>query len=115
MPRSNPTDYPTAYDIATMLRDLYEKAFGSKPRGRFQISKKDFYVLAERKRIEPSIPEAVIREAYELGFVVTDLGESYSVVEASVMEGYRSVTARVLKEVVDHWKSDGAPPRKRSG
>ena len=82
--------------VAEALRDIYEASFGGKERGRYQISRPALRELSERGRLEDSTVDKIVEEAYELGFVVTDLGDDFSVVEVDVMRNYRKVPARVI-------------------
>lgn len=87
-------------DIAFALKEIYETEFGGKKRGRYQISRQAMRELSERRRLEESTVEAIVSETYELGFVVTDLGDDFSLVEVDVMRSYRKVPTRVISEMV---------------
>jgi hypothetical protein len=88
----------TPNEVANALKKIYESTFGGKDRGRYQISRQSLRELSERGRLEDSTVDAIVSEAYELGFVVTDLGDDFSVVEVDVMRSYRKVPVRVISE-----------------
>jgi hypothetical protein len=89
----------TPAEVAEALKDIYETDFGGKARGRYQISRPALRELSGRGRLEESTVEAIVSEAYELGFVVTDLGDDFSVVEVDVMRSYRKVPSRVIQSL----------------
>jgi len=50
--------------------------------------------------LEEITVHAIVSEAYDLGFVVTDLGDDFSVVEVDVMRSYRKVPSRLIRDHV---------------
>jgi len=86
--------------VAQGLKDIYEADFGGKTRGRYQISRPSLRELSERGRLEEITVHAIVSEAYDLGFVVTDLGDDFSVVEVDVMRSYRKVPSRLIRDHV---------------
>jgi hypothetical protein len=86
----------TPKQVAVALKKIYEAEFGGKDRGRYKLSRQALRELSERGRLEDSTLNSIVAEAYELGFVVTDLGDDFSVVEVDVMRSYRKVPARVI-------------------
>jgi hypothetical protein len=89
----------TPAEVATILATIYEKSFGGKDRGRFQLSREGLREISGKKRLEDPIVKATINEAYELGFVVTEIGEDFSVIEESVMRNYRKVPKQIIAQV----------------
>lgn len=89
-------------EVAGFLSEIYESEFGGKERGRFKISRPSLRRLAGRKRLEDTTISKIADAALELGYIVTDLGDYFSVVEEAVMLNYRpvpkSVLSRFLKE-----------------
>jgi hypothetical protein len=83
-------------EVARILAKIYEKEFGGKERGRFQISREGLRGISGKKRLEDPIITATINEAYELGLVVTDMGEDFSVIEENVMRNYRKVPKQIV-------------------
>jgi hypothetical protein len=83
-------------EVAKALATIYEKEFGGKERGRFQISREGFREISRKRRLEESYITTTINEAYELGFVVTDMGDDFSVIEESVMRNYRKVPKQLF-------------------
>ena len=88
----------TPVEVAVALKEIYEAEFGGKDRGRYQISRQALRELSVRGRLEGSTVDAIVSDTYELGFVVTDLGDDFSVVEVDVMRSYRKVPARVISK-----------------
>jgi hypothetical protein len=83
-------------EVAKILAAIYEKDFGGKERGRFQISREGLREISGKRRLEEAFITTTINEAYELGFVVTDLGDDFSVIEESVMRNYRRVPKQMI-------------------
>ncbi len=88
----------TPAEVANILAKIYGKEFGGKDRGRFQISREGLREISGKKRLEDPIIAETINESYERGFVVTDLGEDFSVIEESVMRNYRKVPKQIIGE-----------------
>lgn len=86
-------------EVANALANIYEESFGGKDRGRYQISRQGLRNLSGRKRLEDTIVNDIINEAYELGFVLTDMGDDFSIIEEGVMRSYRKVPDRVISKV----------------
>lgn len=81
--------------VAGTLQKIYDTPFGGKDRGRFQISREGLRQISGRRRLEESTITAIVNEAYERGFVVTDMGEDFSVIEEEVMRNYRKVPRKL--------------------
>lgn len=93
------SDIKPPEDVAQCLKTIYDEEFGGKPRGRYVISRPDLRELSGRKgRLEDQIISQIISYSLELGLVVTDIGDEFSVVEVDVMKGYRKVPARLIAE-----------------
>jgi hypothetical protein len=83
-------------EVAKILATIYESEFGGKDRGRFQISREGLREISGKRRLEEDFIATTVNEAYELGFVVTDLGDDFSVIEESVMRNYRRVPKQII-------------------
>ena len=83
-------------EVAKQLFSIYESEFGGKDRGRFKISRSNLRRLAGRKRLEDTTVNRIADAALELGYIVIDLGDYFSVVEEAVMLNYRPVPKSVL-------------------
>lgn len=90
----------TPEEMALLIKKIYELEFGGKSRGRFKISRSNFRQLSQRQRLEDSTIQRITDEAFELGFIVTDLGDHFAVVEHKVMMNYRPVPKSILKEFI---------------
>jgi hypothetical protein len=77
------------------LSKIYNKNFGGKDRGRFQISREGMREISGRRRLEETTVRAIINEAYEQGFVVTEKGEDFSVIEEDMIKNYRKVPKKI--------------------
>ena len=88
-------------EIAKILKALYDRPFGGKDRGRYKISRRRLRRLSGRKRLEDTILQRIIDEAYEQGLIMMDLGDDFAVVEESVMQNYRTVPLPVLSQYVE--------------
>jgi len=83
-------------EVAEQLSSIYESEFGGKDRGRFKISRSNLRRLAGRKRLEDTTVNKIADAALELGYIVIDLGDYFSVIEEAVMLNYRPVPKSVL-------------------
>lgn len=92
------TKLKTPTEVAQALQAIYESDFGGKSRGRFQLSRQSLRELSERGRLEDSVIAAIANEAYEIGLVMIDLGDDFSIIELEVMRSYRKVPVRVIRE-----------------
>lgn len=90
----------TPEEIALLIKKIYELQFGGKSHGRFKISRPNFRQLSQRQRLEESTIQRIMDEAFERGFIVTDLGDYFAVVKHSVMMNYRPVPKSILKEFI---------------
>lgn len=85
--------------VADCLKSIYDEEFGGKLRGRYVISRPDLRELSGRKgRLEDPVIAQIILFSLELGLVVTDIGDEFSVVEVDVQRGYRKVPGRLIAE-----------------
>ncbi len=89
-------------DVAQELADIYEKTFGGKKRGRYKISRGNLCSLSLRKRLEDSTIEKITNAAYDIGYIIVNLGEYFAVIEEGVMLNYRPVPKSVLSEFVEN-------------
>lgn len=86
----------THQEVAEILSKIYESEFGGKGRGRFKISRSNLRRLSGRKRLEDTTIEKIAEAALDIGYIVIDLGDHFSVVEESVMLNYRPVPKSIL-------------------
>ncbi len=83
-------------DVVQQLAEIYESEFGGKDRGRYKISRSNLRRLAGRKRLEDTTVKRIADAALEIGYIVIDLGDYFSVVEEAVLLNYRPVPKSVL-------------------
>ena len=86
----------TAERMARIIEEIYEKKFGGKNRGRFQLSRSTFRKIAGRKKLRDSYIEEVADECLELGYVLVTLGDIIAIIEEGVMLNYRKVPKSVV-------------------
>jgi len=91
-------------EVAQFLRKIYDTSFGGKERGRYRISRKELSELSGRKRLEYSIIDKIVDEAYEVDLVVIDLGDYFAVVESDVMLNYRKSPRELVKKLLEEKK-----------
>ena len=101
--------YKTPADVAKDLADIYEKTFGGKKRGRYKISRGSLCSLSSRKRLEDSIIDKITDAAYDIGYIIVNIGEYFAVVEEGVMLNYRPVPKSVLSEFVQNNEQNYLP------
>lgn len=96
----------TAADVAIMLSDIYETAFGGKERGRFRISRNNLKLLADRKVIKQSFVDELKEEAWEYELVVVDLEDGFVVIDVNLLDSYRFAPKNVVKEIVEEFDEE---------
>ena len=96
----------TAADVAIMLSDIYETAFGGKERGRFRISRNNLKILADRKVIKQSFVDELKEEAWEYELVVVDLEDGFVVIDVNLLDSYRFAPKNVVKEIVEEFDEE---------
>ena len=99
----------TPADVAKELAGIYEKTFGGKKRGRYKISRGSLCRLSSRKRLEDSTIDKITDAAYDIGYIIVNLGEYFAVVEESVMLNYRPVPKSVLSEFIQNNEQNYLP------
>jgi len=96
----------SAEKMAEIIEEIYEKKFGGKSRGRFQISRTAFRQLSERKKLHDSFIDEVAEEALELGYVLVSLGDTIAIIEEQVMLNYRNVPKSIINEYLSEDDED---------
>lgn len=89
--------YEEAEKVASKIKTIYESRFGGKDKGRFLLSRSQLRQLAGMKRLEDTTKDLIVEAAYEAGYVVTDLGDDFAVIDEDVMHRFRKVPERLLK------------------
>jgi|GEM_PF-1537508 len=90
-----------AEDMATILAEIYEKKFGGKARGRYQITRSAFTELSGRRRLKDSFVYKVIDACFDEGYILIDLGNNFVVIDLAVTENYRKVPKSIVKEILE--------------
>jgi len=88
----------SAEEMANFIEGIYEKKFGGKSRGRFQITRSAFRQLSGRRKLHDSFIEEVTEEALELGYVLVSFGDAIAIIEEKVMRSYRNVPKSILND-----------------
>lgn len=88
---------------ARELCDLFEVAFGGKPRGRYRISEKFLRHLMGTTRLYPETILTLQRAVFERGFVLIDMDNFFVVIGAKTVSTYRRVGPALVG-----FKPDGA-------
>ena len=83
-------------EIVEILWDLHKKEFAGKSEGRYKISASGLRAITGRRRLEGSVIESIIDEAYEQDLIVVELEDYFAVIKSSILEGYRNVPKRVI-------------------
>lgn len=87
--------------VVKFLKEIYEKEFGGKERGRFKIARSSLRRLTGLKRLNNEAISDIADAAFNEGFVLIDLGDYFAVVEEAVMLNYRPVPKSVLLQVLE--------------
>lgn len=88
--------HKTAEQMAEIIADIYEKKFGGKRRGRFQILRSTFRQLAGRINLHDTFIQEVAVICLENGFVLFSLKDIIVVIETKVMLNYRNVPKSIF-------------------
>ena len=92
----------TATEIATILAATLNEEFGGKTGGRFRISRINLRMLfGQGEESLESSADKIIRAGIGIGILISDLGDYFSVVEASAPQGYRPVPKHILYQFMN--------------
>lgn len=94
-------------DAAEVLSRLYREPFGSKPNGRYKISREDLKSILGTFLLTEQVFMDLHRELLSRGLVITNLDCEFSVMEVSTMQGYRKVPEKVVRQYLP---IDGSKP-----
>ncbi|SDB08433.1 hypothetical protein [Bauldia litoralis] len=83
------TDTHSTDAVADRLADLYGRAFGGKPNGRYRIAAKLVRELAGRRRVYEDDVRALTRALLERGYVLIDMDNFFVIMSASTFVNYR--------------------------
>jgi hypothetical protein len=75
--------------VADRLAELYNDAFGGKPKGRYRIAVKLVRHLAGRRRLYEDDIRELTRAMLERGYVLIDMDSFFVVVAANTFVNYR--------------------------
>ncbi len=75
--------------VADRLAELYNHAFGGKPKGRYRISNKLVSTLAGRRRLYEDDVRQLTRAMLERGFVLIDMDSFFVVMSTNTFVNYR--------------------------
>jgi len=91
----------TAQEMSKFLAEIYEKRFGGKARGRFQISRTAFRKLAGRTNLRDAFIDEVSEQALELGYILISVGDYIAVIKKVVLRNYRKVPKLILNQYLE--------------
>lgn len=97
-------DHKSAEEMATIIKEIYEKKFGGKRRGRFQISRSMFRRIAGRSNLRDAFVQEVADESLDNGYVLIPIDDALVVIEKRVLDNYRAVPKTIAKP---YWSGDG--------
>jgi hypothetical protein len=86
--------------VAAQLAELYENAFGGKPRGRYRISMKHMKALTGRRRVSAETLRIIAEELYELGYVLIDQETFFAVLAQRTFSSFRRVSDGCIAALV---------------
>ncbi len=86
----------SAGELAEALVALHGAGFAGRPGGKYRISRKFLRQLAGRRKLSEAFVAEVAAEVFERGYVLVDLETHYAVLDQSLIEGFRRVTALAL-------------------
>ncbi|MDH3666894.1 MAG: hypothetical protein OEN23_08180 [Paracoccaceae bacterium] len=82
---------------ADRLAQLYDEAFGGKPRGRYRISAKLLRALTDRHRLYEDDIRQLARALFERGYVLIDMDSFYVVMSSNSFVNYRRPPESLLE------------------
>ena len=83
--------------VATQLAQLYDRAFGGKPRGRFRVAAKHLRQMAGVRRLYEADTRRIGRALYEHGFTLIDMETYFVVISHKTFASYRRVNEESLR------------------
>lgn len=87
--------------VAAQLAELYEKAFGGRPRGRYRISMKHMKALTGRRRVPAQTLQKIAEELYEFGYALIDQETFFVVLAQRTFTSYRRVSDGCIAALVE--------------
>ena len=91
-------DIDTAAEI---LISLHGEAFGGKPAGRYQLSRKSMRQVLGRRHLPSEVIQALADELFEEGYLLLDLETHFAILEQRNVNHYRRVTTAALAKVTE--------------
>ncbi len=91
----------SAAEVAIMLSDIYETAFGGKERGRYRISRSNLKQLSDRRVLRQSFVDELKEEIWEYELVVVELEDGFALIDMNLLDGYRYVPRAVIQEAAE--------------
>jgi hypothetical protein len=87
-------------EVAEVLAELYGTRFGGKANGRYRISKKELSSVCGKQYIKQSSIDEITEELLvEYDIAMVELEGEFSIIKASILRGYRSVPAKILRKI----------------
>jgi len=80
---------PDPAAVADQLAALYERPFGSKPKGRYRVARKLVGKIAGRRRLYEDDVRSLARELLERGYVLIDMDSFFVIMSANTFVNYR--------------------------
>lgn len=86
-------------ETVSLLKELFKISFGGKEGGRYKISIERLLHLSGSQFSSPRWIEEIQEEAAEQGVAIINVGASYSVIEMTILKGYRNVPPSVVESL----------------
>lgn len=82
-----------------LWRNVYEKSFRGKSRGRFLVTREQLKTALNVQKLHGSTIELLQEEALQTGLVIIDLDDVFVCVETKVLRGYRRPPGEVFERL----------------
>jgi len=90
----------TAKETVELLKEVFKQDFGGKENGRYKISIERLLHLTGHQVLSLAFITELMEEAIDEGIILINTGASYSVIEMSIVRGYRNVPPSVISNLL---------------
>jgi hypothetical protein len=99
--------------IAEIIQELFYSEFGSKVRGRFQISREQLKLLSGVSRLHERRVEYIRILLLELELLMISHGENFFIIEASKVEAWRKLSQQAIRSQLRVLQKEEANKQKK--
>ncbi len=86
--------------VVSKLQKIFSIDFGGKRNGRFKISYQRLQQISGRAILNESFMERLLDCAFANGITIINLGNEFSIIETSILSGYRNVPQGIVDKIL---------------